>query len=806
MDKRPYKVVFALDTETSNVCTLQETYAFPCLYQLGRLNVPVETVTAGNVEDVATVELIRHCDELYTQLDMIISEHKEAEYIPVCSVHNLGFDMYALAPWLNQHKTSVIAKSSTKPITITVLDRETDAPLLVFWDTLGLAQKSLEIAGRECGYDKLVGAWDYDLVRTPETPLTPDEIAYATHDIYALFSWLGYFLRLNPTVTPDELGRKVVTKTGVVRVKREKAFSHLKAGKQTVGKYWLMQAKTQEPKSDDELYTQHASTRGGLVFAASKYAGVPFELVGFEVVAGFDAASQHPAQMTSHFFPVGFQPATPRMLEIDTRLVAFKTPDQVLESWERPFPVAFCACIEVEGLRLKSGSIFERDGIATLASARLGNVPFYPEDNLASAEFREGLRAKGYRDTAEGAFCCFGKVERAERIRLFVTEIEWWIINQVYELDYYRCLYGYETGRFVRPTDYCVLSVMRFFSAKDKFKSQMHGRADYDVLKTIAPEYLARAMADGTAEVEEVKNYYQYLKSDLNALYGIEITNEARPSQRIDPEKGIVNDEGRGLEDMPNHPKTWYYFGQRIVAWSRLAQIVNMQLMAPYAKAIVNGDTDSIKALIDTRDMPAIKRALDRYAKAVAKARKSVCYRVEKSFPDEYNPLDGMGAYELEFTTRQYMSAWNKSYIIADEDGAQFTLAGLPTSTTSHRPHGLDGMYDALRDAGMSFGDAAGLLLGYNVTVDASITRLNGRKVPPWGVRCKKTIVDYMGNAALVDEPYMVALYPEPKVIGSTETRDNAVNARIAKRNNPEVNTAPVLFLWDNGYHVIRED
>ena len=43
------------------------------------------------------------------------------------------------------------------------------------------------------------------------------------------------------------------------------------------------------------------------------------------------------------------------------------------------------------------------------------------------------------------------------------------------------------------------------------------------------------------------------------------------------------------------------------------------------------------------------------------------------------------------------------------------------------------------------------------------------------------------------------------KVIGSTDNAENATNCRIAKRNNPNINTDDVLVKWHDGKPYIVE-
>lgn len=519
---KEYRVIGAFDTETTNLGNIAEGYkAFPILYQLGLLSCNVENLTIENCANNVTVDVFRDCESLYTRLETIISGNNN--YVPVILVHNLAFDMYALAPWLNGHDCKVLAKTARKPITITVMD--SGDPSLVFLDTLGLFMKSLKTLGQECGMPKAVGDWDYLKIRTPDTPLTDDEIFYAKRDIETLLVYMGYFLRKNPDLNPGDIGLKVVTKTGVVRSKRMTHLGGLKGDglKKTVNQLWNYHNRTQAPKTDSELFTMHACTRGGFTFCASKHASKVYIADDVHTIAAFDATSQHPAQMCSRLYPVNFLSASKEELIAAMDCVASVSVDRMLAKWARPFPCAFNALFAFDNLRPKNGSMYEKHGIYPLASARLANrqsaVSLDDMDNQSFEEFRSMLGSKGYADYAENPRILFGKIESADYCELWLTELAFWEVCQAYDFDSCKPIGGYLTLNFRKPTDLSVLSVMRFYEAKSTMKLSMHdGNAER--LRGLFPDSLVERMEEGDASEQELKDYYMLSKADLNALFG----------------------------------------------------------------------------------------------------------------------------------------------------------------------------------------------------------------------------------------------------------------------------------------------
>lgn len=820
--EKPYRIVCAYDSETNNVADmLAGVRAFPVCHQFGRIpwDTELATITVENVESICKVEIVRHTMKAYERFDELIANGLATGYVPIVLVHNLGFDMYGLSEYLNSHEVRVLAKSSTKPITFTILD-ENGSPALVFWDTLVFWGKSLETLGNDCGYPKLKGYWDYNRQRTPETPLTELETLYATHDIYVIFAYMGYYLRQNSFIDEDALAQSIVTKTGAVRYERKKLLDSTRGSEQryNVGRFWNFQNRKELPTSDDELFTMHACMRGGFAFCARETAGVPFNLdnSGY-TIAGFDANSQHPAQMVSHLYPEQFREADPRSLDIDRQIIECYGVDHVLDNWAFPFPVAFMGLFEFDGLRYKRGSLFEQNGISPLAYSRVSNKQIESNpDNQQGSEFTEMIGQLGYRDYAESETHCFGKLESATKCSLWLTELAYWEVCQAFEWDNCHAVCGYDTMRFTKPTDMTILSVMEFFKAKDVFKAAKNAFEkgekipNIEEVKKIAPVELVAQMIDGTATDHDVKSQYLSTKADLNSLFGIEATNEAKQDMILTA-NGLETQPVNGIKDLPNNPKAWYQLGQRIVGWSRIAQICAMELAAPYVDAIINGDTDSVKFLVAEDKLGDLQSSLDRLGTSIDSARIYVTSRVKRNYPNKYYDLKGIGHYELEFNVSRFFASWNKAYCsqsVDKRDGHMhfsFTLAGIPTDATATDPSGekfansYNDIADTLYERGWSFEEVASLLLGYNVTIDSSITKLNGRYAPKWGEWFYGDVTDCYGETYYVEEPAAMALTVMPKTIGATDEQDNAINITFAKANNPFINSDPVLITWKPG-------
>lgn len=809
---KPYKIIGAYDSETCNLVDGLSRSAFPVLHQLGLIDTDIELVDASNVERHTTVTMFRHTLELYEMLDFIASQ--EYGYVPVICCHNLSFDMYGLAAWLKGKDVRVLAKSQRKPISFSILDDAANVKLVI-WDTLIFSQKPLSYMGRECGYAKLSGDWDYDLVRTPETPLTPQEEAYAAHDVYALLAWLGYWCKLNPDIDVSELALRVVSKTGVVRRRRVQRFSKLKGAgmRRNVGKYWGMVNTQNSFSTDEELFACQASTRGGFTFCARANASRVFDFGEDDhcAVYGFDATSQHPAQMVSHKYPVRFRDVSRETLQLAFQCVELVTLEDVLEKWQKPFPSAFYGYFKFDNLRLKPNTPFSDFGIAPLAFARCADYKrsaVLEDDNQDTVEFREHSADAGYKDTCVNGTYSFGKLEAAESATLWLTELAAWEVAQAYDYDAVEALGGYLTYSFDRPSDMTVISVMQFYGAKNAFK---HARACYygnepvdnaDALRAYGiPDFVVDGMNAHDIEDSIVESTYLGLKADLNALFGIEACNEYRRDTVLGA-SGIEYEGGFGVENAPEAPKAFYQMGQRIVGWSRIAQIVVLMLSYPYIETCINGDTDSLKVVIDDCKTGDVQRVIGRLGSAIDKAKMDVCERVRKAFPEQFDPLEGIGHYILEFTVKKFCASWNKAYCVSEvdrRDGLEhirFTLAGVPSK-------GVGELADRLVSEGWSFAQVCDVFLGYNVTYSHDITGLNARSFPDWAEVYSGKVTDCRGIASFVAEPAALCLYPMAKTVNDTANVENAVNMSHAVTNNPNVNTRQVII---NANGIVRTE
>ena len=175
----------------------------------------------------------------------------------------------------------------------------------------------------------------------------------------------------------------------------------------------------------------------------------------------------------------------------------------------------------------------------------------------------------------------------------------------------------------------------------------------------IAPAIVS-SMENGTLSSGDVEATYLSLKADLNAIFGISASNQYRRDTVLSHD-GVEYVGEFGICNAPKNPKVWYQFGQRIVGWSRIAQICALELVKPYAKRVINGDTDSIKIVCRKDDLTKISSNLEKLANAIDKGKDIVCSRVKRAYPKYYDELKYIGHYVHEFSADRFCASWNKA-------------------------------------------------------------------------------------------------------------------------------------------------
>lgn len=203
---------------------------------------------------------------------------KDIEFI--IWVHNLSYEFMFLCNFLTWK--DVFARSPRKPIKAT----SNEYPNIEFRCTYMLTRLSLEAWGEQLGVLKAVGDLDYEVLRTPLTELTSEELYYCEQDCRIVTAGIRQYV--------ERYGRQKdipITQTGTVR--REVKNRLLK------DPYYASKIKQLVPRTAEEYKTLQAVFAGGYTHANNWYAG--------RVIRGYiehyDFASSYPTVMLCEKYP-----------------------------------------------------------------------------------------------------------------------------------------------------------------------------------------------------------------------------------------------------------------------------------------------------------------------------------------------------------------------------------------------------------------------------------------------------------------------------------------------------------------------
>lgn len=196
-------IVISFDIETTNLSELQLTgvssikpiyIKHPYMY-IWMLNIDGELKSGRTWLDFAK-----------EYRNIIDTYHVTINNRVVIWVHNLSFEfafIQGLFDWVEDEFTALKSRDIIKAVTVDGVE---------FRCSLKLSGVKLEKLGQQVGVAKLVGDLDYDLVRTPDTPLTDKEMEYCWHDVIIV----GNYIK-NKIAEHGGIAKIPLTKTGYVR-------------------------------------------------------------------------------------------------------------------------------------------------------------------------------------------------------------------------------------------------------------------------------------------------------------------------------------------------------------------------------------------------------------------------------------------------------------------------------------------------------------------------------------------------------------------------------------------------------------
>ena len=785
MKRSNFTIAAVYDTETTNVGKGENTRAFPILF----IDNDIRDVDIYNYtpDEDDNVNFYRYESEMQERIDKYIKWGIVCEKVPIICAYNLMFDLQPLMEELDKrYDIKANAQSSTNVYTVDLYEQDTDHLLLRFWDTYHLEMRGLSAMGETCGLAKAKGDWDYSLIRTPETPLTEEELFYAKRDVQVIPSYLRYLLHANEWMKQKDLGVRIVTKTSIVRQMARKNIAQIRVDKAdgkkiTLDKTFITLCKKELPPTFGSYALRKACFRGGWTFTA---AATALDVV--RNVASLDVTSMHHTFINGRFIPQDFITVDELDAEFACKRILKTSREEILSHYHKPFRDAIHARIRFENVRMKKGSCFEKWGIALESTSKFkgeireGTDIGLDEKSVAQENL---IRAMGWHDEYKNATFAFGKLYKADAIIMHFTELELWCFSRVYDFDSFKCEFCEWTNVWKRPPDYVTLQSNILYEMKNaaKFVSKHYEYGKpYEYNLRGIPDGIAEQLKNGTCEPDFFESWYtSTVKGMFNGIYGTMAQDIFKPSYTCEKGELVVDNDTRTNPDnyddkQPNTCRVLYTYGMRIVAGSRMHMCIAMEMV--YEKfgnrvRVTGGDTDSMKVSCDEDVTDAeLSEALKPIADASSKAIYLCMERVRKLYPDKASTLAGIGGFEIENEGRHYayhMEMWNKARISWDGK-AHVTCAGLP------RPIGAYHIETFIDELVKKNAENLGIeyilrnALGFNVFVSHNICHTLETHHPLVDDVFDGDVTDYLGNTAHVSVHESNALYPSGRWLGDT--------------------------------------
>lgn len=438
--------------------------------------------------------------------------------------------------------------------------------------------------------EKKVGDLDYKLIRHSETPLTNVEWGYILNDGLVVMSHIQEEIERLGDISCIPL-----TKTGYVReLCREKCFS----GQE---KFMFSNMMKTLVINDDDYFQLKRAYCGGFTHANIHYVDRVLECID-----SFDFSSSYPAVMLSERYPM----SKPYKYTI-------KSDDDFVDMINR-----FCCLFDVEFINIVSTCSYE---------------------NYISI-------SKCYEQ--ETALVNNGRLVEADRIKLTITEQDFFIINELYKWDEMRVSNFKYFYRDFLPKDF-VLTILELYKNKTELKG---------------------------VEGKEVE--YMVQKNMINSCYGMCVTDPCKDDIYYN-EKGWHTEEVNVSTVLEKYNKNgrrflYYPWGVWVTAYARTNLFNGIM---EFGDDYVYSDTDSIKV----KNADKHKEYFEQYNKNITNKVYQCLNRYEIPLSMAHpKTKDGVekpiGVWDYEGQYSRFKTLGAKRYLTEKNDKISITIAGVAKS------------------------------------------------------------------------------------------------------------------------------
>lgn len=344
-------------------------------------------------------------------------------------VHNLAFEFQ----WIRQHFDwdNIFAREKRSPMkALTTTGFEFRCSYMLSGCSLEQTCKDLQ----KYKIKKKVGDLDYDLLRTPATPLTETEIGYCVYDVYCVMNYIKEEMERYEDVVHIPM-----TKTGKVRIRcRKECFS-----KKSKNTYTKMMSSLKITSIEEYDFLKRAFQGG---FTHAGWLNAYIEHVN---VFSFDFTSSYPTVLVAEQYPMGT--AEPIKL-VD---------EEDLENRAKTHLLIFN--VHFVNLRPKFKYEHYLSGSKCWVWNSKGNPTYLNEKD-------KNCRMDN------------GRVISAKELCTTITNVDWDIIKATYEWDAVDFGHGYQYVKGYLPTEF-VKTVLDLYEKKTTLKDVEGMEGEYLLAK-----------------------------------------------------------------------------------------------------------------------------------------------------------------------------------------------------------------------------------------------------------------------------------------------------------------------------------
>lgn len=542
-------------------------------------------------------------------------------------IHNLPFDISFLLPKIDTYK--VFSSDLHKPYYVVTSNG------VRFKDTVVLTQKTLDQLGKGLQYFKVrkaVGDFDYDKIRTPETPFTKKEYGYVVDDTLVLAAYIREEM--------DNYSGKIVniplTQTGKVRDFVRKTMSG------NVKKLKELDEAGILPYSLTKIVRKGKLTQKDLdtLKVAMGESGRNFQL------------TRETYDMMSRAYTGGFTHSNPNHTGKIMKNV---------QSWD--FTSSYPTRILSEKFAMGNGgrvkitkNILEDDK----ENLYLFDVSF--DKITAKTDYDFYLSSSKCEHSDEGFIESNGRVVNAEQVKTTMLSTDWEIFSKVYEMEGVKFGTCYKFKMGYLPLG-IIMSTLYFYKQKTTLKGVKGREHDYMLFKEMLNSIYGMTVQDpikDTILYSDASGWVKRRKKDFPESYYKRAINEYNQSM------------SRFL---------FYIWGVQISSYSR--RDLWKGIMA-CGDDYVYSDTDSIKVINSEKHKKFVS---DYNHEIVEKIKK--CLKFYHINPALANPADIKGKYHMlgvwdpnDGFYSYFKTLGAKRYIDISKSDSSFeiTIAGLSKS------------------------------------------------------------------------------------------------------------------------------